>query len=366
MDPTTPDPVSSVPTHPAPAEEAPPERPPAPPRFRLFGPEAIGAATFIGGPFAGGVTMFVNDLKMGKAGRGVAWLIGAIAMTAALMALGMRVDLGVGMTAVNVALALGARALATKVFDRELTALQNAEIPPRGPGAGVLVALPVLALLLALIFGTGMVGHEGDKHQFGTLGVYVRDGATVAEAEVVAEFFARETPGTVDLFIDREEAVFVVGMVMSEAWYEIENREQLAVRIANRISATILDGDAAVFGATDPNFEFVERFASDGRLGRALPWGDDDMVFGRVGVTDEQLEAAQAALDGSEWGAEDGVAVALHSDDAGNLRACALVLDENLETPGLGATVRAMVSGIPGLKGVDICNIDGDVVRVAQ
>ena len=55
--------------------------------------------------------MFVNDLKMGKAGRGVAWLIGAIAMTAALMALGMRVDLGVGMTAVNVALALGARAL---------------------------------------------------------------------------------------------------------------------------------------------------------------------------------------------------------------------------------------------------------------
>ena len=362
MDPNAPNPSTGLPDAPPLAKS--PERP-SPPRFRIFSPEAVGAATFIGGPVAGGVTMLVNDVKTGNSGRGVAWMVGAIVLTGGLIGLATNVDLG-AVSLIGIGIALGARALAGKVFDGELAALQAAEIKPRGLGAGVLVGLPCFVGILVLAFGFGLAGHEGDKEQFGMMGVYVRDGATVAEAEAVADFFDGEFDSEVDVYIDREEDAFVVGMVMNEGWYADEERAQLGVRIANRISAIILDGEATVFGAADDQFKIQERYASDGRLGRALAWGDDDMVFGRTGVTDEQLEAARAALDVSEWVAEDGVAIIVYPDAAGNLRACPMILEANLEMPGLGQTVSVMVGGIPGVKGADICNLDGDVVRAAE
>ena len=228
MDPNAPNPSTGLPDAPPLAKS--PERP-SPPRFRIFSPEAVGAATFIGGPVAGGVTMLVNDVKTGNSGRGVAWMVGAIVLTGGLIGLATNVDLG-AVSLIGIGIALGARALAGKVFDGELAALQAAEIKPRGLGAGVLVGLPCFVGILVLAFGFGLAGHEGDKEQFGMMGVYVRDGATVAEAEAVADFFDGEFDSEVDVYIDREEDAFVVGMVMNEGWYADEERAQLGVRIA--------------------------------------------------------------------------------------------------------------------------------------
>lgn len=327
--------------------------------FRLFGPDAVGAATFIGGPIPGGITMLINDFKTGRPLRGLIWLIGACAVFGVVVLLSKTV--GSSASAVNLGVAFAAYTLAKKVFRQELAALQTAEIKPRSAGAGGLVGLPFLLIAVAMLL-TG--GHEGDKTQFGDVGVYVRDGATVSEAEAVAAFFAHI--GEVDLYIDREDGVFVVGMVMQDAWYETESSEQVGVRNANLLSARMLDGEATVFIATDDQFRPVERYPSDARFGRGLLWGDNDWVYARSEITDEQLTAAQAALDESAWVREDGVLVRLYSSEPGTIRACVLIAPDNLERPEIDASIAALVATIPGAKGADICNQFGDVVRAAE
>ncbi len=330
---------------------------------RLFTPDAIGAATFLGSPFAGGFAIFLNARALGRSGVGLLSLLVGAVVTAAIIGLGTAVNLNSGLGAVfPLVFAITARAVAGKLFGADLDV---AGVRTRGTLAGVVLALPFIAIVLAGVFlvPPGFFDEASVRHEVGGHGVFIRDGATMEDAQAVVELFAYVNyfEGG-DFYVDRDDTTFEVGVVLTSVWDETPGHEDAGRTAANQISALAVDGQPARLVVVDPHLTARESYDSDGTLGRGAYWGDDDVLYVRGPITDAEIGDAVAALNASGSRAIQGVAVAISKEGQEPMRGCVLIPDANRNAPNLLAEVEAVVSVLPNVKGVDICDARGRVV----
>lgn len=188
--------------------------------------------------------------------------------------------------------------------------------------------------------------------------------ATEDDARLIATSFDR---GALfaggDFYVDRSDGKLLVGVVVTQAWSELSNREAIAVSIANRLSAFVADGGPVEFRAVDADLVVLERYDSDGTLGRGRYWGTNSTLFARAGVTDSQVDAVLRALTTSEWQGIEGVAIVLSTGEQGLIKPCLMVASDNLDSPELEPAVRNLAVLVPGAMSAAICDHLGNQIR---
>jgi len=125
---------------------------PLTPTDRVHGLPGVGLAAFLGTPIAGGLIIADNFRRLGHTGAAVTSVaVGAVA-TAALLggfaALGDSVPPHIG-TLVALALAMGARKIATHFFGAQLDAIEDGSMHAISAWAGASVGLAFAAVFLA-------------------------------------------------------------------------------------------------------------------------------------------------------------------------------------------------------------------------
>jgi hypothetical protein len=339
------------------------------PKRRIFSPEGVGAATFVGTPIAGGLALAINDYRLGRTSRAVLWFVAGAAITVAILSLAISIDLGPGGSAFGIVLVVAAVKLTKTAFRDELASLNAAEQPPLGATYGALLGLPFLALLFAtLYFLPPQLTIEGEYTKYGPIGVFLRDGATTEEAAQLADFLTTGlSVGIADTFIERRETGLVVGLVMLDEWFDDPDRATGAGYLADQLSAFVFNGEPLTFAAANERLEAQEEFPSQGRLGRLVRWGDDDQLFVREGVTDEEEQAVIVYLgNNDDLASTEGLVFGLHRSEDRGLRACIFLTPQALETDGIDSIVAGAIADLPGRPGADVCDLHGVVLREAK
>jgi hypothetical protein len=201
-------------------------------------------------------------------------------------------------------------------------------------------------------------------------------GYTLRVAEEVDESTARDVSAMMqrfnsfvggDLFFDHDEnGGLIVSAVVNEGWDELPNPDALGQLFSDLISAWATDEQTVVFRVMDPDQSVKDSWTSTGVLGTAVAWGDDDNFYDAAGLSDEDRAAAVASLDEATAATTPQMNVRLHRGADDQLRACLMIVEQNLDMPNLAAQVVAILRPIPGVTGFDVCTELGPVHRVIE
>jgi len=170
-----------------------PEERVAPPRvdFAFHGPHAVGIATFLGSPLAGGTLLALNFAHLGRRGAAALTMLGALVATSLLVASGFVIDFPGLNTGITLGLCFGMIQMARSLQGEALSAhlVAGGREASRWAGAGVGLAFCVV--LLGGIFGWAFLYPElGTAVTVSaTSTVYVQGQASEAEARTLGALF---------------------------------------------------------------------------------------------------------------------------------------------------------------------------------
>ncbi|MCA9563602.1 MAG: hypothetical protein KC561_08940 [Myxococcales bacterium] len=260
------DPLGGPPESPIEAGSDQSESGPPPPR--IFDQRGVGVAAFLGGPVGGGLTIMFNEWRIKRPLGVVLALLASALLVAVLIALPTQA----GGSGLNIAIAggvaAGYSALAKKLYESRIGQLERANRSPLGGGMGAVVGLPVAAAVVAMLLLLPAV--DGEKHDYGDISVYVRDGASAADAERLAGTLEELGASQADVYLEREGERWVVGMVLKDSFLESPTVEAESVSLANVLSAMAFSGDPVRFEANDDMLSVRGRFDSDPEQVRLL------------------------------------------------------------------------------------------------
>ena len=342
---------------------------------KIFHPQAIGAATFLGGPIPGGIALLVNESKMGNVGLGVGLLVLSVAVMAALFGASLTFDLAMSVQGINLAVVAVVTLAADKRYGAVIEQQKAAGVKNYGTLVGAALGLAFLLVWLgslAASYRLGPFAEEKIQLESGST-VFLRGEATEGDARDVGALFGELglfVGG--DYFIDRREGRLKVGVIVLDAWFEDPNAERNGIHIANLLSSLLVDGSPTTFAAVDatnrwwaaPRFEDLTTYDSDGTLGVGYRWGTQSILFVRDGQDGAVVEVL-ASLEGGELADLQGLILGIH-EGAGGRRGCVMVTPDMLTRPNIDATVQVTASLIPGLAGVDVCDHFGHILRAAS
>lgn len=147
-----------------------------PPPRTLHDPQAVGIATFLGSPVAGAMLMALNERAVGRPREAWKVLGLGLAASAAIVALSMLLPSSIPSGAfggVNVAIAMGARQLATEWFRKGTESGLLGEVRYRTRWAAAGVGLIAVLLVVGAMLGIGAATEHTTPH------VELRPGANV-------------------------------------------------------------------------------------------------------------------------------------------------------------------------------------------
>ncbi|MBX7194495.1 MAG: hypothetical protein K1X94_20735 [Sandaracinaceae bacterium] len=200
-----------------------------PTRPRLYEPESIAIATFLGSPLAGAALWAINERRVGRAGKAWSVALLGVVITVVLLAASALVPPSVptaAWTGVNLGLVFGLRQLATTWLEKAradgLATEPVFESRWKAAGAGGLG----LVLVLGVVFGLGALfdptSHPSIEVRPGAHLYY--DGVDEADARHVAEvleatgLFAGEH--AIDVLLTRTAEGHAISLVIDEQRFE--------------------------------------------------------------------------------------------------------------------------------------------------
>ncbi len=169
------------------ARLAEPEVPQVPPEYRLYTPQQVGLATFLGTPLAGAYVMARNYWSLGRSGSGWNCLGFGLVGTILLVAAATLITSKAPTTGITIGLVFAMMQAAKALQQRDIDAhvARQGQLHSGWRAAGV--GLVGCAIVIAGIFAWVLLAPE-DKVTFGAAEeVYFEDGATEAEARKVGE-----------------------------------------------------------------------------------------------------------------------------------------------------------------------------------
>lgn len=333
-----------------------------PPDFKLFDPEAVGIAAFLGSGAAAGIVAAVNELRLGNQKRALAAVAAGLLLTVGLIILGQLIPWGGAATGISIGFAIGAREFARKHYDKAYADHMRAggAYASRWGAAGI--GLAFMAVLFAGLFwyhsqsdlGPSVEAIPGNR-------VHYQNGATEAEAQVLAHALVDMGWGghgqEIDVWIEGEGAERAVGMVIGDLEPSLLGSfkfigETLRTYVGPERPLTLILVNGEV--------QEVWRYQTKGVLGRLHPTKDQSRVF----FTGEQAELA-ANVDKAmrSVGLFAGQELNLLLSDAVDSDVC-IVVDKQPVEPlqdlftNIGNTLKPVLTTGPSVR-VGACDGDG-------
>jgi hypothetical protein len=220
---------------------------PLPPGYRLYSPAQVALASLFGAPLAGGILLYLNQRRLGRARPGLALLAG-LGLTAAMVAIAWPLP-DVATRGIPLAGVLATWQTA-KAWQGEAHA---AHLAARGvPGsswraAGVGLAAMVALLALGFVVVVAFDLQPGPHVDLGGGQVVTyEDGVSEAEARHVGEllraagYFNDQGPHTASL--ERHGEVYAVSVALVDGAWDRPEIEHVFAELRRRISEEALGG----------------------------------------------------------------------------------------------------------------------------
>lgn len=239
-----------APPYAAPYGEAGQGVPPPPPPGRFFSPNAVGVATFIGSPVAGGIVLALNYRRLGRASAATLAVVATIAATVALLMLAAQLDNTSAGGGIAAGIAFGmvgvAKALQGKAHDAHLAAGGKEGSSWLAAGIG----LPFLAAIIGLVVYSNR--HDlGTKVDFGHgQNIYFKDGVSRKQVKAMGAVFEDigffgDTNGK-DVLVRRAGAdgahEYTVSFVVKADAAQQAGIKQAFRQLGDALSAQVFDG----------------------------------------------------------------------------------------------------------------------------
>lgn len=241
------------------ARLAEPEVPQVPPEHRLYTPQHVGLATFLGTPLAGAYLLARNYWSLGKSSSGWNSLGLGVLGTILILAVAALIPSRAPTTGITIGLVFGmmqaAKGLQQKEIDAHVARQGRLHSGWRAAGVGLLGC----AVVIVGIFAWVMVGPE-DKATFGAEEeVYFEDGATEAEARKVGEALKKagyfDDTGAATVTLARSGGGYTLEFVVQDgAWNDAEVVTTLR-QVGDEVSKDALDGKPVAVRLCDWKFQ---------------------------------------------------------------------------------------------------------------
>lgn len=115
--------------------------------------ESIGLAAFLGSPIAGGILLAHNLIKLSRTVQAVSVVLGTIAVTGIMIAIGIAMPEGIRLgVIVPLAAAMGLKAIAGNLLSKEYQFVEDGQAKANSKWIGVGVGLLTAALIFGLIW----------------------------------------------------------------------------------------------------------------------------------------------------------------------------------------------------------------------
>ena len=245
----TSEPLGAIPPDPTPLPE--------PPAYRLYTPDMIAGASFMGSALAGGYMMYVNSKRLNQ-GKGGVYLLVALALTALTLALAYLLPDGFPGTVLGLGALLAMRTYALSVQGAAVR--EHLSLGGRAASGWKVVGVVVVSCLLVLgsIAGVYVLALAPSTFHLGQDEILYQNGATQSEAKSLAEQLKKigyfKDRG-VSVYLSRPDGKLHVGMVVKQGAWDSDDTCKAFRIVGQEISKNAFGGAQIVVELTDASGE---------------------------------------------------------------------------------------------------------------